>query len=107
MQLSIPALPPSSARTPMYCKAEKLIMEPRSITVSVTSYLTSKSLKERIEAVILQFTVGKNVIADDSIHAIVNELPVIIKDCQPRLAEGQIAVEIKANLDRYSRRFEQ
>lgn len=52
------------------------------------------------EAVILRLTVGKNGIISTE------ELPVIIEDCQPKLAEGERCEQIKADLERYSQRFE-
>lgn len=71
------------------------------IYYSIGNFVFDKQIPEGTdEAVILQFTVGKKGIAA------VNALPVVIKDCQPKLAEAQKADEIKANLIRYSRRFE-
>jgi poly-gamma-glutamate synthesis protein (capsule biosynthesis protein) len=52
------------------------------------------------EALIVQLTVGKNGIIN------IEELPVAIDHCQPQLADTQKADEIKADLIRYSRRFE-
>ncbi len=52
------------------------------------------------EAVILSLTVGKNGITSTE------ELPVVIEDCRPRLADGERAEQIKTDLKLYSHRFE-
>ena len=52
------------------------------------------------EAVILRLTVNKKGIIN------AEELPVVIEDAQPRLAEGEQREQIKSDLKWYSRRFE-
>ncbi|MDR0446745.1 MAG: CapA family protein [Oscillospiraceae bacterium] len=51
------------------------------------------------EAVIVQLTIGKGGIVST------RELPVIIKDAQPRVAEGERSEQIHANMEWYSQRF--
>jgi poly-gamma-glutamate synthesis protein (capsule biosynthesis protein) len=72
------------------------------IYYSVGNFVFDKQIPEGTEvALIVQLTVCKNgVVSTD-------ELPVVIDHCQPRLAEGQEADDIKADLIRYSRRFGQ
>ena len=70
------------------------------IYYSVGNFVFDKQIPEGTdEALIIQLTVGKNGIVD------VTELPVVIKSCQPQVADDIKATEIIANLTRYSRRF--
>jgi poly-gamma-glutamate synthesis protein (capsule biosynthesis protein) len=70
------------------------------IYYSIGNFVFDKQLPEGTdEAVIVQLTVSKGRIIS------LRELPVVIEDCQPRLAEEQAAAEITENLMRYSRRF--
>lgn len=72
------------------------------IYYSIGNFVFDKQIPDGTdETVILQLTVGKHgMIAVDA-------LPVVIKNCQPQLADEQKAAEIISNLMRYSRRFEQ
>lgn len=71
------------------------------IYYSIGNFVFDKQIQDGTdEAVILQFSVGKNGIAD------IIEIPVVIKGCQPYLADDEKAVQIKENIMRYSRRFE-
>lgn len=72
------------------------------IYYSIGNFVFDKQILDGTdEAVILQFTINKNKLVT------VDELPVVIKDCQPRLADTQKANQMKADIIRYSRRFEQ
>jgi poly-gamma-glutamate synthesis protein (capsule biosynthesis protein) len=72
------------------------------IYYSVGNFVFDRQIPEGTdEAVIVQLTVGKRGIVA------VDELPVVIAGCRPRLADGEKSAEIKADLDRYSRRFGQ
>lgn len=72
------------------------------IYYSVGNFVFDKQIPEGTdEALILQLTIHK-----DGIVA-VDELPILIKDCQPHPADGEKAAQIEANLVRYSRRFKQ
>ena len=71
------------------------------IYYSIGNFVFDKQLPEGTdEALILQFTVNKNGIVDT------REIPVVINECQPVMAEGQKANDIMTNIKRYSRRFE-
>lgn len=73
-----------------------------TIYYSIGNFVFDKQIPDGTdEAVILQFTVNKKGIAT------VDELPVVIESCQPRLADTQKGDQIKADMIRYSRRFEQ
>ena len=70
------------------------------IYYSVGNFVFDKQIPEGTdEAVILQFTLTKSGIIS------IEELPVVIEDCQPRIADGERAGQIAANIARYSRRF--
>ena len=70
------------------------------IYYSVGNFVFDKQIPERTdEAVIVQLTVRKSGIVE------ISELPVVIKNCQPQIADGEKAAEIEANMIRYSRRF--
>jgi poly-gamma-glutamate synthesis protein (capsule biosynthesis protein) len=72
------------------------------IYYSVGNFVFDKQIPDGTdEAVIVQLTVGKKGILA------VDELPVVITGCRPRLADGDKSAEIKADLIRYSRRFGQ
>lgn len=72
------------------------------IYYSIGNFIFDKQIPDGTDkAVIVQLTVGKSGIIA------VNELPVVIRNCRPQLAGGQTADEIKADLLRYSQRFEQ
>jgi len=80
----------------------KEIYEEAPIYYSIGNFVFDKQIPDGTdEAVILQFSVNKNGITS------INELPVVIENCQPRLADTQKADQIKADMLRYSRRFEQ
>ncbi len=67
---------------------------------SIGNFVFDKQIPEGTdEALIVQLTVGRGGLIS------VKELPVVIRDCQPRLADSGTAAEITAKLDRYSRRF--
>lgn len=70
------------------------------IYYSLGNFVFDKQIPEGTnEALIVQLTVNKSGIAE------ITELPVVIDNCQPRLAEGEQAAEITSDLLRYSRRF--
>jgi poly-gamma-glutamate synthesis protein (capsule biosynthesis protein) len=71
------------------------------IYYSIGNFVFDKQIPEGTdEALIVQFTVSKNGIVA------ISELPVVIRDCQPLIADGQKASDIETNMIRYSRRFE-
>ena len=70
------------------------------IYYSVGNFIFDKQIPEGTdEALILQFTINRNGIVA------INEIPVVIKACQPNIADGQEAIQIEADMTRYSRRF--
>ncbi len=72
------------------------------IYYSIGNFVFDKQIPEGTDkALILQMTVNK----DGRVG--VEELPVVIKNCQPHLAQGQEAAQAEADMVRYSRRFEQ
>jgi poly-gamma-glutamate synthesis protein (capsule biosynthesis protein) len=71
------------------------------IWYSIGNFVFDKQIPEGTdEAVIVRLTVGKSGLIS------AEELPVVIERCRPRLADGEKAGEIEADLIRYSRRFE-
>jgi poly-gamma-glutamate synthesis protein (capsule biosynthesis protein) len=71
------------------------------IYYSLGNFVFDKQIPEGTsDALIVQLTVNKNGIVS------INELPVLIENCQPRLTEGEQAENIVSDLVRYSRRFE-
>lgn len=71
------------------------------IYYSIGNFVFDRQLPEGTdEAVVLQFTVGKNGIVG------MEELPVVITECRPCLADEIQTAAIEASLARYSRRFE-
>ncbi len=70
------------------------------IYYSIGNFVFDKQIPDGTdEAIIVQFTVGKDGIIGT------NELPVVIEACQPLLAGDQRAAEIETALIRFSRRF--
>jgi poly-gamma-glutamate synthesis protein (capsule biosynthesis protein) len=79
----------------------KEIYKGAPIYYSIGNFIFDRQIPNKTdEAVILQLTVGKTGITA------MDELPIIIVDCQPHIADEQKAAQIKADLLRYSRRFE-
>ena len=71
------------------------------IYYSIGNFVFDKQIPEGTDvALIVQLTINK-----DGIVA-VEELPVVIRKCQPLLADEQEADQIESNMIRYSRRFD-
>lgn len=72
------------------------------IYYSIGNFVFDKQIPEGTdEAMIVQLTISKEGIVA------VDEIPVVIKKCQPHLADEQEAAQIEINMIRYSRRFGQ
>jgi len=75
----------------------KEIYKGTPIYYSLGNFVFDKQIPDATdESLIVQFTVGK-----DGILAI-HELPVVIESCQPRVAQGQEAADIKQNMNDYA-----
>ncbi len=67
------------------------------IYYSLGNFIFDQQIIEKTdEAIILQLTINKEGIAS------MNEIPIVIKSCQPQLADDSKAEEIKADLMKYS-----
>ena len=71
------------------------------IYYSVGNFVFDKQIPEGTDiALIVQLTVNRRGVIE------ITELPVIIENCRPQIADGDKAEEILANLSIYSQRFE-